>query len=442
VLKLYYWDYIYTKNGNHIISLGTSNNKYNKISKGFLDITIFTSDGTPIENAYIRIFEQDELYRHIVRINTNGYYPTQINNVQLCPGLVCKLKVNLIPKQLKDQILTFNQIVDLPSYENIQNTQNTSLLPQNDIRELTFSIGVDSPKDNVTYLYAENFAEEVYKLSEGKMKIEIFENAKMGADRQMIKTTLNKGYPDFVVQTTAPEVDFVPELSVFDMPMVYNNIKDLRNTVDNDMFYEKISNAYSKAGYKLLGIADLSFRQMTSNEEIKNIDDFKGIKIRTIQNLNHKAFWESLGSIVTLLPASEIYPGLKFGYIDNQENSYEVVVGFKLYEVQKYLLNTYHLPNLLPLFTSNELYNSLTDGEKAIIDEAAVKATAYSRQKTDERFEERKKILIEKGMKIIELPEETRKAMEEAALPLYKKIRNIVNDDDLVDFYLENGNII
>ena len=41
---------------------------------------------------------------------------------------------------------------------------------------------------------------------------------------------------------------------------------------------------------------------------IQNIEDFEGLKIRTMQNHNHEAFWKSLGTIVTPLPVGEIYP--------------------------------------------------------------------------------------------------------------------------------------
>ena len=87
-------------------------------------------------------------------------------------------------------------------------------------------------------------------------------------------------------------------------------------------------------------------------------------------------------------------PSIKFGFIDAEENSYEFIVGLKLYEVQKYLTNTKHMPHVLSLITSNTLYNSLTTAEKAIIDEAAVRATAYSREKAVERIDEKKKYLL------------------------------------------------
>ncbi len=430
---------MYSKGNNCIISVDTSTEKFNRIPKGYLNIKIFASNGTPVRNAYIRISAPDKFNEFTVKINSIGYYPVQINNVQFFPGLLCKLKINLNPIQSKNQISIPDQVINLPTYENVKCIQNVLEVPRDEVRNLSFTLGIDSPIDTLIYLYAEKFAEEVYALSDGKIQIEIFTDAKMGADRQMIKSIIQEGYPDFIVQTTTLQVDFIPKLSIFDMPMVYDDINCLRNTIDSNIFYKKISDAYSNSGYKLLGLADLLFRQMTSNKEIQNIEDFTGVKIRTIQDHNHEAFWEALGATVIPLPYSEIYPSLRFGYIDAEENSYEVIAGFNLYEVQKYLTNTKHLPHIISLITSNAIYNGLNTAEKSILDEAAVRATAYAREKADKNFEERKKILIDNDMIILDLPEETKQAMQSAASNVYERIREIVGDDDLINLYLNNS---
>lgn len=230
----------------------------------------------------------------------------------------------------------------------------------------------------------------------------------------------------------------MPKLSVFDMPMVYNNANDLRKLISNKEFYEKIRNNYIDGGYKLLGFSDPLFRQLTTNKEIQNIDDFNDIKIRTIQNKNHEEFWKSLGAIVIPLPISELYTSLRHGYIDSADNPFENIIAYKLYEQQKYLIRTSHLPHLVNLITSQKYYNSLSQAEKAILDEAAANATAYTRENADEFLAERQKILVEKGMTILDLPEETKQALKSKAIPIYDRIKELVQDDELINLYLGN----
>jgi TRAP-type C4-dicarboxylate transport system substrate-binding protein len=106
-----------------------------------------------------------------------------------------------------------------------------------------------TPKGSPSYLYAEKFADEVNNLSNGKMKVDINTDAKLGTDRQMLRNILNDGNIDLIVQTTPPQVDFMPKLSIFDIPMVYSNTNDLREVINDKEFYEKISNIYKDGGY-------------------------------------------------------------------------------------------------------------------------------------------------------------------------------------------------
>jgi TRAP-type C4-dicarboxylate transport system substrate-binding protein len=203
----------------------------------------------------------------------------------------------------------------------------------------------------------------------------------------------------------------------------------------------KKSVTFIKTEAILLGFSDPLFKQLTTNKEIQNIDDFNGIKIRTIQNKNFEEFWKSLGAIVVPLPVGEIYTSLRHGYIDSEDNPYENIIALKLYELQKYLIRTNHLPHLANLITSDKYYNSLTVAEKAIIDEAAVNATAYAREKADERLKEEEKTLVDNGMTILDLPDETKQAMRSKAIPIYEKIREVVDDDDLINLYFGNKSL-
>lgn len=68
-----------------------------------------------------------------------------------------------------------------------------------------------SPEDTVTQIFAEKFADEVYKRSGGSMKIQVYANSTLGGDRELLETCADGDIP-FVVQNTAPQVTFMPDL--------------------------------------------------------------------------------------------------------------------------------------------------------------------------------------------------------------------------------------
>lgn len=165
---------------------------------------------------------------------------------------------------------------------------------------------------------------------------------------------------------------------------------ELREKIDDPLFYDRIGSVYTDGDYHLLGIADQGMRVMSTNRKVDTLDDFKGQKIRTMENSNHLAFWKALGASPTPMSFSEVYIGLQQHTIDAQENPYEVIVSNRLYEQQDYVVETNHLPHLITLIVNDAFYNDLSQEARQIMDEAAANATAYAREMADERIEEKK----------------------------------------------------
>ena len=296
-------------------------------------------------------------------------------------------------------------------------------------------LGTSSPEDTVTQIYAEKFADEVSRLSDGKMKIEVYPNSTLGGDRELLESCRDGDIP-FVVQNTAPQVTFLPDTAVFDLPSAFSTIEEAREAVDNPEFYQKMEKVYEDGGYKLLGYADQGFRVMSTNKEIRDISDFKGQKIRTMENSYHLDFWKDLGANPTPMTFSEVYIGLQQGTIDAQENPYEVIVSSKLYEQQDYVVETNHLPHYISLIVSDEFYKDLPEDQQKIITEAAETAKEYARQASDDRIEDRIKTIEDSGTKIIRLSDETKEQIRDAASDIYDEIEDEVSKE-LVDAYLQ-----
>ena len=306
-----------------------------------------------------------------------------------------------------------------------------------DEQEYAWVLATASPADTVTGLFAEKFAEQVELLSNGEMKIDVYHNSTLGSDTELLESVECGDIP-FVVQNTAPEVSYLPRLALFDLPCVFSNLDDLHTVLDNEVFMQKINEIYTSGGYRLLAMADQSFRVMTSNVPISSLDDFKGIKIRTMENSNHMEFWSDIGANPTPMAFAELYVGLEQNTVDAQENPYEVICSNRFYEVQDYVIETNHLPHLLALVTNNDFYNDLPEDQQAIIDQAAEIAKQYAREQASTRAESRIQEIVDNGGTIIPVSDEMRIEMRNASSELYEKIRAIVADDELFSAYCSN----
>lgn len=304
-----------------------------------------------------------------------------------------------------------------------------------EVQRYAWPLGSSSPEDTVTQIYAEKFAEEVDRLSGGSMKISVYPNSVLGGDRELLESCKDGDIP-FVVQNTAPQVTFMKDTAVFDMPALFETIDEVREHVDNLEFMELMQQVYHDGGYELLGYADQGFRVMTTNKKVESLADFKGQKIRTMENSHHMDFWKKLKASPTPMSFSEVYIGLQQGTIDAQENPYEVIVSNKLYEQQDYVVETNHLPHLISLIVSDEFFQDLLEDKQAILVEAAEIAKEEARQASDDRIADKIKVIEDSGTQIVTLSDELRAEIREAVQPVYDEIEKNV-DKKLYNAYMK-----
>ena len=126
---------------------------------------------------------------------------------------------------------------------------------EDSVQRYSWPLATASPEDTVTQIFAKKFAEEVADLSDGKMKIQVYANSTLGGARDLLETCSDGDIP-FVVQNTAPQVSFMSDLAVFDLPCVFDSLDDCRKKIDDPEFYSLISDVYTDGGYHLLGMAD------------------------------------------------------------------------------------------------------------------------------------------------------------------------------------------
>ena len=117
-----------------------------------------------------------------------------------------------------------------------------------EVQRYAWPLGSSSPEDTVTQIYAEKFADEVDRLSDGKMKISVYPNSVLGGDRELLESCKDGDIP-FVVQNTAPQVTFMKDTAVFDMPALFETIDEVREHVDNPEFMELMQKVYNDLKY-------------------------------------------------------------------------------------------------------------------------------------------------------------------------------------------------
>ena len=254
-------------------------------------------------------------------------------------------------------------------------------------------------------LFDEAFAAKVEEITGGQLTIDLHTNGDLGNDVDILRQ-MQSGDIDLVGCQIAPMVSFVPDLALFDLPMVFakydgDTIDKVLNGEDSEV-RQTLNAAYEEADMHLLGfLQNATYRLTTSNTDLQTLADFKGLQIRTMENANHMAFWTAIGAEPTPLAWAEVYFALQSGTITAEENASDTVKGANLNEVQKYLANTNHILYCNQLSINNDKFNSLDPAYQQALQQAANEAMAEMRPQLKSIDETNQADLESAGMTII-----------------------------------------
>ena len=274
-----------------------------------------------------------------------------------------------------------------------------------DLKTIVLTGGDSASEGSVGQLFGQYFSERISDITEGQLSVNYHPNGALGGDLDLIGM-VKANRIQLVVCQTAPIVSYIPEMAVFDMPMVFAEYDgDRIDSVLNgrNEFSSRLSAACEKAGFHLLGfLQNGTYRLTTANRKIASLDDFKGLRIRTMENSNQMDFWSALGAEPTPLAWAKVYDALKNGTVDAQENAADTCYGASLQEVQQYLACTNHLLYCNLICINKDAWDSLDPAYQAALEQAAAEAIAYMRPLMQEVDAYHKQKLVDSGMTLIE----------------------------------------
>jgi TRAP-type transport system periplasmic protein len=112
-------------------------------------------------------------------------------------------------------------------------------------------------------------------------------------------------------------------------------------------------------------------RHMYSKKEIRNVGDLKGLKVRVQATATEDLMFPAYGAQTVHMPFGSVYTSLQTGVMDVAENSINVYLVNKHYEVAPVLNITEHEANNALVFISDKLWQTLSADQKQWVTTAA-----------------------------------------------------------------------
>lgn len=248
-----------------------------------------------------------------------------------------------------------------------------------DVKPRLIRFGYGLAEDSNQGRAARFFAEEVGRLSGGRLRVRTFGGASLGTDIQM-QNALIGGAQEMMVGSTATLVGIVRDFGVFDLPFLFDDER-IADAVLDGPFGTRLLDTLPAQGLIGLVYWENGFRSVTNTRRpIERLEDLHGLKLRVMQNPVYLDFFGRTGANPVPLPFSELFTALETRAVDGQENPVNTIRSSRFYEVQKYLSLTRHVYSPWILLVSRLWWDKLSGDERALLREAAVAARDFERR--------------------------------------------------------------
>lgn len=251
---------------------------------------------------------------------------------------------------------------------------------------ITFKMAmVDSETTNF-YKGAMKIAEEVSLATNGRIQIEVVPGGTLGGERDTVELAMN-GDLDIASAANSVLTNWIPEMSILDQAYLWNNADQAHAAVDGKVG-ELINEKAQALGLHVIGYMESGFRSTFSTTPIETPADFKGIKIRTMQNEYHMAAFEAFGAMPTPMGFNEVFTALQQGSINAAENAVSSCLTNGYYEVTKHVTFTEHAFVYILLCMSDEAWSKIPEELQEPFLEGVKKGYQAQREYLEEANEE------------------------------------------------------
>jgi tripartite ATP-independent transporter DctP family solute receptor len=246
----------------------------------------------------------------------------------------------------------------------------------------------------------EVFVKRVGELTQGRIDAKAYHAGALGSETQCVES-LQLGSVQAGVVTSAVFISLSPPLAVLDLPYIFRDWEHFFKVVDGPIG-EKIAEQAPKRGVRVLGYWIGGVRDSYGNRAVRNPDDFKGMKLRTMQTPLYVALFKAYGAIPTPIAWPETYLALAQGTVDGAETALVAMHDNKQYEVVKYATRTKHAISAAPFVVSERWWQGLApDLQKAVL-----AAEQETRKLARENFFEYDRTVVDdlkkRGMTVVE----------------------------------------
>ena len=294
------------------------------------------------------------------------------------------------------------------------------------VKPKTLKMNITISETSSWYQGAKKYKDLIEERTNGRYIIDIYPNEQLsGGNQTKGIENVQTGVTDVDIHSTIIYTVVDERFTAVNMPWMIPTYEEADAAIEGHGG-ELIFEIARENGVVPLALGESGYRQITNNvRPIEKPSDLQNMKIRVPGIKMFLDLFDLLGADPTSMNFAGVFTALQQGTIDGQENPVDIISSSKLDEVQEYLTLTNYVYDALLLSVSTNLWDTLSEEDKIIFEEAGIEAMAY--QKEVARISNEEKIAeLNTTMQVNELTPEQIDVFQEAMVPLYEHWEEIL----------------
>jgi TRAP-type transport system periplasmic protein len=209
------------------------------------------------------------------------------------------------------------------------------------------------------------FSAKLKELSGGKMLVDQYPGAQLGQEPQLLQL-VKSGDLDFAIVSSANTATISPQAGVMSLHFLFRSPEHLIKSLGDQRVFEAIRDMIDQTaqGIHVIGLGTQGVRNLYGKREIRKVEDLKGLKVRVQATATEDTMFPAYGAQTVHMPFGSVYTSLQTGVVDFAENSINVYLINRHYEVAPVLSISEHEANNAILWISDKLWQSLNGEQK------------------------------------------------------------------------------
>jgi tripartite ATP-independent transporter DctP family solute receptor len=271
------------------------------------------------------------------------------------------------------------------------------------LAETVLKVGLIDPPAHIDVIASQRVADRVSELTNGEVKMEIYPAAQLGFASDML-SGLKLGTVEMFVGATTWLGAFETDFWISGTLYVFNDQEQARQMHESATFQAMGDRLVENHGIRVLAQSwDRGPRNFITTRPVATIEDLEGLKIRVPPQESWIENFKLAGAAATPMPLSETFTGLQQGIVESTEQASNWLYGNKYHTIANNLSRTNHNYEETGVMISENVYQSLTDDQRAAIVTAINEVSGWHNEQVAIQIAEAEEKMAAEGINIIDV---------------------------------------